>query len=578
MSEEIKGFSEHFAGFTRHLKLAAATSIVIVAIGIGFAFSLPDMYKSRGYILIEAASIPEAIVRSTVTTYATRQLTNLNEKILTIPTLMRLVEEFDLYPNERGNTPLEVLAAKARMAISINVETRDTVSGGGVPRPEAVGFTISFEDEDPAVTKLVADELIAMYLEENLKLRSEQTTETVDFLEDEIAQLEEEIGELEGELARFKEENADRLPSLNALNMGQMTRIDGQLMQFEGELQALEQTRISVKAQLATIDSSIPTRLSDGTFALSPLDQLKSLQTQLTVYQGRYSEDHPDVVATRRDIEALRQRFGIDVDLGQLDEELRDARAEYALATEKYSSDHPDVLQLRRKIDQLERELLETTEKQLEANVEPDNPAYIQLTATLNQLDAQEQNLRTKIAKLNADLVDYEQRVRDTPQVEKDLAALTRTLNSTSNRYWVMRDKQFAAKMGETLESENKGEEMILIEPPRVPLKPFKPNRGAIITLALLFALVAGVGVTQLADSMDKSIRGSAAIVALQGVPPLVEVPYIFNDLDIAHAARMKKIALASAVPVVLICVIILHFTVLPLDVLWYAIANRIGL
>ena len=82
MSEEIKGFSEHFAGFTRHLKLAAATSMVIVLGGVGFAYSLPDVYKSQGYVLIEAAAVPEAIVRSTVTTYATRQLTNLNEKIV----------------------------------------------------------------------------------------------------------------------------------------------------------------------------------------------------------------------------------------------------------------------------------------------------------------------------------------------------------------------------------------------------------------------------------------------------------------------------------------------------------------
>ena len=77
---------------------------------------------------------------------------------------------------------------------------------------------------------------------------------------------------------------------------------------------------------------------------------------------------------------------------------------------------------------------------------------------------------------------------------------------------------------------------------------------------------------------MDKSIRSSAAIVALQGVPPLVEVPYIYNDDDIAHTARIRRVALASAAPVLLICVIVMHFTVLPLDVLWYAIANRIGL
>ena len=186
--------------------------------------------------------------------------------------------------------------------------------------------------------------------------------------------------------------------------------------------------------------------------------------------------------------------------------------------------------------------------------------------------------MRGKIAKLNVDMADYERRLMATPQVEKELAALSRTLNSTSNRYWVMRDKQFAAKMGETLETESKGEMMTLIEPPRLPLLPYKPNRGAIITLAIMFALVAGIGVTQLADSMDKSIRSSSAIVAVQGVPPLVEVPYITNDIDLAHAARVKRVALAGAAPALLICAIVMHFTVLPIDVLWYAIANRIGL
>jgi succinoglycan biosynthesis transport protein ExoP len=141
-----------------------------------------------------------------------------------------------------------------------------------------------------------------------------------------------------------------------------------------------------------------------------------------------------------------------------------------------------------------------------------------------------------------------------------------------------MRDKQFAAEMGETLETESKGEEMVVVEPPRVPLRPYKPNRGAIIILAFMFALVAGVGITQLIDSIDTSIRGGAAIVSVQGVPPLVEVPYIYTELEIARAMQLKKIALVSIAPVALILVVVLHFTVLPLDVLWYSIARRVGL
>jgi len=578
MAQEIKGFAEHFDGFKRHLVLAGVTAAVIVAIGVGFAFSLPDMYRSQGFILIEEPEIPKEIIRSTITSYAASQLTTLNEKILTIPTMIRFVEEFDLYPNERRSTPLELLASKARISISIEIQRRDSVTAQGVPAMKAVGFTVGFEDENPEKTKVVADELVAMYLEANLKFRSEQTTQTADFLQEEVEELEVEIGKLEGELAKFKEDNADTLPSLNALNMQMMNRIDQQLLSLEGEKQAIEQTKISIEAQMVVTDKSIPVRLADGTYALSPLDQLKQLQTQLTVYEGRYSENHPDVVSVRRDIEALRARFGLDADIAMISEEIVSARSELAKAEEKYSPEHPDVIQLQKRITELERIQMEESEKQLQGKVEPDNPAYIQLQSSLDTLVANESAVNLQMTKLYADMAEYERRLTLTPQIEKELAALQRTLSSTSNRYWVMRDKQFAAEMGETLETESKGEQMILLEPPRVPLVPFKPNRGAIITLAILFALVAGVGATQLVDSMDKSIRSSAAVISIQGVPPLVEVPYIVNPVEIAHAARLKKLALVSVAPALIFMVLVLHFTFLPLDVLWYSIANRLGL
>jgi len=578
MAQEIKGFAEHFDGFKRHLKLAAATFVVIVAVGVAFALSLPDVYRSQGFILIEEPAIPESILRSTVTSYAARQLTILNEKILTIPNLISLVEDFDLYPEQRKNTPVELLAAKARQAVEVKIQQRDSVSPGGLPQIRAVGFTVAFENENPEKAKLVAEELVAAYLAENLKVRSEQTGETADFLEGEVVSLEAEIAELEGGLAKFKEENAERLPSLNALNMQMMNRIDSQLLQLDSELQSLEQVQITIEAQLVTIDPSVPVRLADGSFALSPVDQLKQLQTQLTVYQSRYSDDHPDVIATKRDIRSLRQRFGIDANIADIDKEILDAKAELAVALEKYSPDHPDVVALERRINNLEQKIVEVTERQLEGEVVPDNPAYIQLLANLDNLAAEEDAIKREMARLREDLAEYEQRLMETPQVEKELAALSRTLSSTSNRYWVMRDKQFAAEMGETLETESKGEEMILLEPARVPLKPFKPNRGAIVTLTMLFALVAAIGITQLVDSMDKSIRSSAAVLSIQGVPPLVEVPYIYSEVEMERVAKLKKMAIAGAAPALLLIVIIVHFTILPLDVLWYSVANRIGL
>ena len=576
MAEEVKGFAEHFAGFKRHWKLALATFTLISGIGVFVAMSLPDIYRSSGFILIEESEIPEELLRSTVTTYATRQVTTLNEKILTIGNLVSIIERYNLFAEERLDTPTELLAIDLRKNIAVDIQSRDSVSPSGAPQSFAVGFTVSFDSEDPEVARQVADELVNLYLEQNLKTRTEQTSETAEFLSGQVKSLEQDIEDLEGKLAEFKEENSGSLPSLNTLNLQMMNRIDQQLMEIDRQLNAIEETRIGVKAQLATIDPTAPTRLADGTVALSPVDQLKSLQTQLSIIESRYSADHPDVIATRRDIESLKQRFGLNVNLADLEQELTDARAELAVAKEKYSEDHPDVVALNRKVGEIQRQINDNTQRQMEGQVQPDNPAYIALQTTLSTLDAEESALRTEQRTLRANQSDYEARLVRTPQIEKDLAALTRELSSTTNRYWVMRDKQFAAQMGETIETSAKGEEMILIEPPRVPLKPYKPDRTAILALAFLFAVVASLAITQLVDGLDKSIRGAGSISGVQGVPPLAEIPYIVTAAEKSRRKRFRKLALAATPAVLALVVIIVHFAIVPLDSVWFSLLRSL--
>ena len=577
MVQQVKGFAEHLAGFRRHLKLAATVFVAVMLFGVGFSYSLPDIYKSSSTILIEDPDIPDSIIRTTVTSYTGRQLTMLSEKILTLSNLIGMIEKYDLYQAERADTPVELLAVAMRGNIAIEVQSRDSIGANGIPSQRVVGFSVSFEDENPEITKVVVDDLVAKYLEENIKVRSEQTAETNDFLEGEIERLEEEISGLEGQMATFKEVNADRLPSLNSLNMSMMNRMDEELRAIERSLSGIEENRISISAQLVTVEPSIAIRLQDGTYALSPTDQLKALQTELSIYESRYSDDHPDVIAAKRDIASIKERFGIDADLTQIDDSVTAARTDLAVAQNKYSEDHPDVIQLQNTIASLERERAEIARRQLDAVVEPDNPAYIQLQTALATLNAQESALKGQQAELRVRMQDYERRLMETPQIEKELASLSRTLNSTSNRYWVLRDKQFAAEMGETLEVQSKGEAMLLLEPARVPLKPYKPNRGAIITLAFLFAIVAGVGVTQLVDGLDKSIYNGATIFSVQGVAPLVEIPYIYTAEEMGQIIKVRKMSLASVPALLLLTIVIVHFTLQPLDVLFYAVAARLG-
>jgi succinoglycan biosynthesis transport protein ExoP len=575
--QQVKVFSDHYAGFRRHLKLAAAVFMAIMVFGIGFALFLPNTYKSESFILIEAPEIPESIIRTTVTVTTGPQLATLGEKILTVSNLVEIIEEYGLYQAQRASTPVELLAMEMRKGIAIEPEQRNSISVSGIPNTRVVGFSISFVDEDPEIAKLVVDEITNKFLEENIKVRSQQTSNTNDFLVGEIARLEVEISELEGRLAEFKEVNAERLPSLNALNMNMMNRMDASIMTIETQLSSIEQNRISIEAQLATIEPTSAARLPDGSLTMSPADQLKALQTQLSMYENRYSDDHPDVIATKRDIESIRERFGIDANLIEIDKSITNAQTELAIAENKYSQDHPDVVQARNTIENLKAERTDIESRQLDAQIAPDNPVYIQLETSLATLTAEEVALKEEQAELRSRMKDYERRLMETPQIEKQLASLSRELNSTSSRYWVLRDKQFAAEMGEILEVGSKGESMKLIEPARVPLTPVKPNRPAIVLLTFLFALVAGVGVTQLVDGLDKAIYKATSIISVQGTAPLIEIPYIYTEDDLGQALKMRKMMFASLPAMLLLSMVILHFTFRPLDVLFYAVLARLG-
>jgi hypothetical protein len=95
--------------------------------------------------------------------------------------------------------------------------------------------------------------------------------------------------------------------------------------------------------------------------------------------------------------------------------------------------------------------------------------------------------------------------------------------------------------------------------------------------LTFLFALVAGVGVTQLVDGLDKAIYKATSIISVQGTAPLIEIPYIYTEDDLGQALKMRKMMFASLPAMLLLSMVILHFTFRPLDVLFYAVLARLG-
>ena len=391
--EEGMDLGQLLLSLWRRRVFIALSTIGVFVVGVAIIFLLPTVYRSSATILLEEPEVPQALIQTTVTTFAAEQIQYINQRVMTRTNLANIIEKFDLYKDKRRYTPTLLLTDRARANMEldlINVEM--TAPGRGVPILKAIAFTVGFRDGDPATAQKVANEVVSLYMEENVRSRTVQTVETREFLTEEVERLDVKVKELEERLARFKEDNKGSLPLMTPVNRGNIQRLDDQLLTIENRIERLDESRIILDSQIAQIDPVRPSILPDGSTVLSPTDQLKALQTRLAMLKGMYSADHPDVARTEREIEALRIETGLTADMTQTNAALYDAQTDLAQSRAKII---PMSTPRSKRLERLVESLKQTSkEKKGRVNdvLEPDNPVYIQLVAQKDQLDAEERS------------------------------------------------------------------------------------------------------------------------------------------------------------------------------------------
>lgn len=428
-----------------------------------------------------------------------------------------------------------------------------------------IAFSLAFNGENPEQVQKVANELTTLYLQENIKTRASKAQETLTFLSDEATRLNKQIEDLEKRLAEFKARHADNLPELQPLLREQITRAERDITDTETQIRSLEDRRFYLQGQLGQLDPY------GQDIQTSPGARLKALRTEYATAVARYSADHPDVLRLKREIESLERETGQVNTRDALLEQIATLKTELASVREKYSAEHPDVVRLQRQIDALEADLAKTpTGGGTDTRRSPDNPAYVTLQAQLNSTDNEIQSLRSKRTELEKKRAEYEQRLTTMPQIEGEFRNLTRDLENATAKYQEIKAKQMQAQVAQQLESESKGERFTLIDPPILPEEPIKPNRPAILFLSFVFALGAGIGYAAVAESIDTTVRGSRGVLATLQVAPLAVIPYLATDSETAAQRRYRRMLVLGALGVVLLAVVLVHFFVSPLDVLWF--------
>jgi len=552
---------------------ASVASVLLAAL-------LPATYRSTATILIEQQEIPQELVRSVITSFADQRVQVISQRVMTTQNLMSLIDRYKLYPVIRQKEPREVLLDKMREDIGMHMISADVIDPrSGRPTQATIAFSVSYQSHSPDLALKVANDLASLYLNENLTSRTQLGQQTATFFSEEAHRQAAHIAELDKNLTAFKEKHRNDLPDLVQLNLDTMQRTEVELHDADNKVDALDSQRVLLEAQLAQINPTLQVFSDTGQRVMGPEDRLKALKADLASYKARFAPGHPDIVSTEREVAGLEKEVKSEDETGERIRQLDEAKAQLARALEKDSPDHPDVIRLQHTVDSLQKavDAEAAVGKRRTATTHSDNPVYIQVKGQLDAVAVDRERAIKHRDELRAKFDDYQRRMSQSPEVERQYHAMSRELETAQLEYKTILAKQTETQVSENLETERKGERFTMIEPPQMPEKPISPNRILIVMLGLVLSLGLGVGAAAAQESFDASVRGPADIRQLLQVPAIASIPVIFTAQDRARRKRVVRYSLAGSIIGVILMVVAVHLFVRPLDVLWLIVLRRLG-
>jgi polysaccharide chain length determinant protein (PEP-CTERM system associated) len=466
-------------------------------ISFGVYKNMPKVYKATTVILVQAQKVPESYVRPTLTESVADRLTTISQEILSRTRLERVINEFNLYPNNLSKSHMEEIVDMMRTKIEVKV-----------PRQNA--FSISFVGTEPRTVMQVTNKLASLFIEENLKLRESRAEGTSEFIGKELQTMESNLKKKEDMVRRFKEKNMGQLPGQLEANLRILERLQQQFKTTSDNLKAAEDRSVVLQNQVELLMD----RQSERGASSTTLPAVKSLTQGENIRLERGPEE--SIVA-----------------------QLNALKRDLANAQSKYKESYPDVVDLKRKIASLElrakkqeeerqRRLRELRERQEKAPSPLVDSATERLTTQyevqLKETQEEAGRLKEEIRNLKEQIALYQRRIEETPKREQEMVDLNRDYDMIKIYYQSLVDKKYQSQMAENLERKQQGEQFRILDPARLPEKPFEPNRDRVLAVGAVLGLAIGLALAWGRESMDRSFYEVSDLETYLDLPVLATI------------------------------------------------------
>jgi polysaccharide chain length determinant protein (PEP-CTERM system associated) len=458
--------------------LAFSIMAIVCLVGWTIVFLLPNKYEASTRLYINKETILTPLLKGlAVDSNVTQATANMMRRtLLSRPNLEKVLKETDLGLLAETDTEREKLLGQLSEQIVIKA------SGD---RGEI--YSISYQDVEAQRATSVVKKLLDIFINEILIASKRDTNITELFLDKQIKVYEERLIKAEDELKIFKRQHLGVMSTQDKTYFEQLQAVKDTLRQSKLDMEEAINKKNELRRQINSIKASLSSSSPDADKKLvTPLsERINALEAKLDDLLLNFTEDHPDVISTRRVLEELKTQ----------------------------------------RTKELENMRHGVNNQNLEAN-----PAYSELTVELGKTQGE-------IAALSVRVKEYESRVKELsslidtiPEVEAQLARLNRDYDVNKRNYEELVSRRESASISQEAESNTDQLQFQIIEPPIVPLIPVSPNRIKLSSIVLVLGIASGLVFAWLMAQIKPTFQTVRDLRAKYELPVIGSISFVYSD------------------------------------------------
>ncbi len=469
--------------------LALGVAWVVCVLGWLVVSLIPNKYESTAQIQVRTQSM----LSDQVGLDSQSQRRNIQELAQTLTSsanLAKVVRGTDLGSTIATDQELAGKIDGLRANIEVKAEQDDF-------------FVISAKQPSGKLARDVVQKLIEVAEDDNIAGDRKATSQTLRFLDAQIDGRQKELAESEAKRVAYETENLGLLPGVGSVSQrveasrAELSQIDSQLIQARSVLAALN-------GQLA----GTPATLNASSIGGGAPSALGQAQGELASMRARgFTESHPDVIAIRNQISALRSQGSGGSSGG---------------------------------------------------GYRTPNPAYSSLQSMRAEREAAVSALSARKSALQSDMAQLAAKQTAEPGVAAEYQRINRDYEVLKAQYDKLVMERDQIRLRGQAESQTDAVQFRVVKEPSLSNVPAVPNRPLLLAAVLIVGIGAGVGAAFALGHLRTSFPTAAKLERASGLPVIGSISQMLTGEQRAERKQKMKLFYGASAGLVAVCAMLL--------------------